>query len=162
MERLTDKQVLSAMMSVMNKVVSTTKCMRRATACVVVTTQLEPFVQTMNAYLNGPLGSHVCTGIKGGCGCCHAEMRAVVDMIACQADEERAIQDRGPLDSQTDDYELWSFLSPCSSCANLIIAAKLGQHVRIDRVVYVEELEHDQLGKRILRGCGIDVVKADR
>lgn len=138
------------------------RCARRATACMVVVFHDRPRKEERLFYRNGPSGRHVCTGVKGGCGCAHAEQHAVADMVWQAAYWRAMIDEKGAGDEVFDQHDFWTFLSPCSSCANLILIAVQKLGVAIDRVVYVEELEHDQMGKRILIEAGVDVVKADR
>jgi deoxycytidylate deaminase len=145
MERLMQER-LNALNLRMADHLRVVRCMRRATVALLFGEGSHSLFSAGNC----PMGTHVCTGITGGCGCAHAEQQLVMQALALPT-----------LIQPGKDLELWSWLSPCSSCANAIAIAKLID-LNVTRVVYVEELEHDQLGKRTLLECGIDVVKADR
>lgn len=122
------------------------RCSRRTTVTLVkLECQDEPCLKLVN----GPVRGHACAVVRAACGCAHAEQRAVVAMLENPDFVEKEL-----------DVELLSYLSPCSGCANLIVLAR-DSGVRVNRVIYVEEFE-DQVGKRILRLAGVDVVKADR
>lgn len=140
---MTPKQDVEQLKQILDTHIRVVRCMRRATVCILA--EGEQYVMWWG---NGPVGGHVCSGVKGGCGCAHAEQKALPWMLARLRDLG------GPL-------RLLSWLGPCTGCANLIIAAQ-GQGLDVKQFAYVDELEHDQLGKRLLRNAGIDVVRLDK
>lgn len=117
------------------------QCVRRSTVALL----LEGDVPLIS-FGNGPVARHVCTGMKGACGCAHAEQRLI----------PWALMNSDALINPN----IASWLSPCTSCANLIVIAQ-GNGLDIKTFYYVDELEHDQAGKRIVRAAGIDIVKLD-
>jgi deoxycytidylate deaminase len=88
---------------------------------------------------NGPSTSVQCTGVTGGCGCVHAEVRVILAALRCGYRSRRLI--------------LVSNYSPCTGCANLIVESGL-----VNRVFYDILTEHDVRGVEILRASGIRVV----
>lgn len=126
--------VLSQLISDAGIAESMTECHRRGTAA-----RVSHGNEMRAASING---SAWCNGIKGNCGCLHAEVRAVLS----------ALRDGAPQGQ----CELWVTLSPCTACANLCVSSKL-----FKRVVYLRPLEHDLRGIDILRLAGIEVVKGD-
>ncbi len=82
-------------------------------------------------HVNGPSPKGPgCTVATGGCGCCHAEIKLILDFMS------------RPFDG---DAMLLSTMSPCTQCAHAI--ALCG---RIDRVVFFREYDTDPGGLRVL------------
>lgn len=116
------------------------QCRRRATVCVL--SYSLPLGEPGSAHFaNGPAPGHRCTGQRGKCGCAHAEQRAVAWAL-----RSGSLRRDLPV-------RVLSWLGPCTGCANLLLVSGL----LVASFSYVDELEHDQMGKRILRGSGVDV-----
>lgn len=90
---------------------------------------------------NGPSRDRICSAVKGGCGCEHAELRLIVDCLKTFSPLERSVN-----------WVLLTTLSPCTACAHLIVRSGLTR-----QVYYHELLQHDQAGVEVLRNDGIDV-----
>jgi len=114
-----------------------TRCLRRGTAA-----RITCWPYQSATYFNGD--DH-CTNMKGGCGCTHAEQRAVLAILTSPVLHEIAGR-----------CTLWVTLSPCTACANLCVNSLL-----FSKVVYLRELKHDLRGIDILRKAGIEVVKGE-
>lgn len=131
----------SQLTKLLDEHITVNRCARRATVAMLLDGDV-PIIH----FGNGPVARHQCTGLVGACGCAHAEQRLV----------PWAQQNIDGLTAPS----IASWLSPCSSCANLIVISQ-GMGLDWKKFLYVDELEHDQLGKRILRAAGIDVVRLD-
>lgn len=107
------------------------KCKRKAVGVAVVWLGVNGEVAEVCRAHNGPaIPGAVCSGVVGGCGCAHAEPRAVL------AAKERTTP-RKPI--------LLSEYSPCTNCANIIIDSQ-----QFQGVVYRTMTEHDVRGWDLL------------
>lgn len=80
-------------------------------------------------------GSPRCTGVKGQCGCVHAEARMII----------------WALKHGRCNLTMLVTLSPCTHCANLIVESGA-----VKRVFFLEEYDTDPQGLWIIRGAGIE------
>jgi len=125
-----------------------TPCKRKGVACGAVEFHEGGFVGPdygIRWFHNGPIGRDetLCSGERGNCGCIHAEQRALEFCIrehAYYSDEPR--------------FALLVNYSPCTNCANMIVASMV-----IDRVYFITMTEHDKRGVRHLQHAGIEVVQ---
>lgn len=134
-------------------------CKRKAVGCAVVEIGLRPvwtakkypprlYVKPLIMAVNGPLSGHECSNVVGGCGCVHAEQRAVIDLVFARAN----VPCPGFLEPRH--TILLCKYSPCTHCANLIVACQ-----EITDVVYDVLTEHDTRGIDILRGNILSVTQ---
>lgn len=126
-------------------------CKRKAVGCAVVEIGYRPcqtakrsppllYVKPLFTKINGPLPGHECSNVVGNCGCVHAEQRAVISLMLARSHNPCP----GLLEPKT--TVLVCQYSPCTSCANLIVACE-----EITDVVYAIPTEHDLRGIDILR-----------
>lgn len=104
---------------------------------VVVSTLVNPTTGTRKCplYRNGPIiPDAVCSGVIGGCGCYHAEIRMLI---------ENATTAKGSVAVVT--------YSPCTNCANALI------HSGVIAVIYGIFTEHDPGAVDRLKSAGIPV-----
>ncbi len=107
----------------------------RKIGCVITTNNMRISLST--GY-NGPpkqLDNLACRGIKGNCGCAHAEANAIA-----------------MVDGTIPNKILFVTMSPCEMCANLICQANIG------KVFYCEDYKNIAGIKR-LEACGIIIIK---
>ena len=108
-------------------------CRRKAVGCSLVTIFDGTSLQFLRAH-NGPANEkHECTNEVGNCGCCHAEPRVVIKGLRKLEFFSNCI--------------LVCTYSPCTTCANIIIASGL-----VSLVVYDILTEHDKRGAKLLSG----------
>lgn len=114
-----------------------TSCKRKGVACAVL--------PELKWFYNGPINgdAELCSNEVGNCGCIHAEFHAL----------RYCIWQNGYY-SHEPKYSLLVNYSPCTSCANLIVASYC-----IERVYYVTLTEHDKRGIIHLEKGGVEVVK---
>lgn len=89
---------------------------------------------------NGP-SVGTCTNVVGNCGCCHAETRAVVDLMVLMSRQETKMA--MPMMFVTCSY------APCTNCANLLL--EVGKIVNICGIACLYHTEHDRRGEENLR-----------
>lgn len=78
---------------------------------------------------NGPVNkSFECSGEPANCGCCHAEIKAILDLVSI-------------VHHPVFQYIMLSSYSPCTSCSNAIIMSNA-----ITAVIYDKIQEHDLRG----------------
>jgi len=112
-------------------------CLRKAVGCSITTCiGKRDMTQTIVAYNGSSRKGLPCTNVVGGCGCSHAEPRAVMQAL-------RKSMKHGLMVCT---------YSPCTNCANIILDSKI-----IDVVVYDILTEHDIRGATFLEEA-IDVV----
>lgn len=100
-------------------------CRRKTVHCA-----LMDWPEIISTACNGPSQDSVeCTGETGGCGCSHAEPRALMDC----------------LHRRKKHLILFCKYSPCTTCANLILDSKI-----VRAVCYDIFTEHDPRGVEIL------------
>jgi len=98
-------------------------CKRKACGCAILEVDLQNEAIAFYTAINGPSGSkNKCSGIKGACGCSHAEPRAIMKYL-----KARRLKIRKPYIKTV----LLTTFSSCVNCANIIIDSKV-----IDAVVY--------------------------
>jgi deoxycytidylate deaminase len=106
-------------------------CLRKAVGCSLATIIEKTGLNFLRAH-NGPAHrNHRCTNEVGNCGCCHAEPRAVIKALKNRYFKEDCI--------------LVCTYSPCTNCANIILASEI-----ITGVVYDILTEHDKRGAELL------------
>lgn len=112
------------------------ECLRKAVGVSIV----DRYGHRLVVARNGPsVPGSVCSNVKGGCGCCHAEVRAVLELT-------RRYRGGG--------MTLLCTYSPCTNCANIIIECGM-----ISRVCRETLTEHDTRGEHFLKLAGIEVVE---
>lgn len=109
---------------------STTLCKRKKT----ITLLGHGSFQLLSSTVNGPSLSHECTNEIGNCGCAHAEQLAIIKALRCR----------------WKNLILLSTYSPCTNCANMIIASKI-----IQEVWWGILTEHDIRGHELLLKNGV-------
>ena len=103
-------------------------CKRKAVGCAMVSFNSFGSLKRHTLGINGP--TVVCTGVKGSCGCAHAEPRAVMAALR-EFPGER--------------FVLLCTYSPCTSCANVIVDSEA-----VRAVVFHHFTDHDPRGLEIL------------
>lgn len=118
------------------------ECLRKTVHCSIVC-PVEGYCSIYRS-MNGPVGEHKCKNIVGGCGCLHAEPRAILNFM------------------QSHEWKMgWSGImvcdySPCTNCASLIIESGC-----ILTVLYETLTDHDPDGVSLLNSAGIACVNLD-
>lgn len=102
-------------------------CKRKAVGCAILDIDLKEQLITHFTAINGPSGpNNICSGIKGACGCSHAEPRAIMKYLKY-----------AKRNGQRGKTILLSTFSACVNCANIIIDSGI-----IDSVGYQILAEH--------------------
>ena len=108
------------------------ECLRKSVGCSLITIFEETSLQLLRAH-NGPSHKdHICTNEVGNCGCCHAEPRVILKGLRKLNFFHNCV--------------LVCTYSPCTNCANTILASQL-----VDVVIYDILTEHDKRGAEMLR-----------
>lgn len=108
-------------------------CKRKSVACSIVGINKKRIERRHEAF-NGPSRvGHECTGVVGGCGCSHAEPRAVMQALESRVHYPEA-------------QVLFCLYSPCTNCANIILDSG-----KIHGCVYDILTEHDVRGAAYLQ-----------
>ena len=110
-----------------------TECKRKLVSAIVLDHDAAHF------FWNGPNLAGECSNVVGGCGCLHAEQRAIYSMLTTYKIRLGKMQ-------------MVVQYSPCTNCANAIILSQL-----FDTVYFETLTEHDPRGLEILKKNGVKV-----
>ncbi len=124
-------------------------CKRKAVGCSCIEPYSDGGTGRLFLAINGPTERHGkdwCNGIKGACGCPHAEPKLMLK-----------------LEHATNSFSLRKSIivctySPCTNCANVILSS---EHVKISRLAFKHLTEHDQRGLEILKAAGFETATWD-
>lgn len=116
----------------------TTNCLRKGVACCVFHASTRAFIVPQ---FNGTYG-RLCTGVKGGCGCTHAEIVAIRHLKS-----KRSLQRWAP-------FIFVVSYSCCLPCAKAMVASGF-----VEAFAYRVEAKHHPRGLPYLRDNGIQVLK---
>lgn len=121
MEELVKQTILRAFKDIKSDAEKHQVCKRKAVGCSILEVNFEDQLISHFTAINGPSGpKNKCTGIKGACGCSHAEPRAIMNFLK----KHSANGHRGKT-------ILLTTYSSCVNCANIIIDSGI-----IDAVAY--------------------------
>lgn len=151
-ERKSDTEALAGVLS--NEIEAITRfasqnqtCKRKAVGCSAVKIIAPAVISRLGVSQNGPTfrhGKDWCNGIKGACGCPHAEPKLML-----------SVESEG-LSTMKSSVICCSY-SPCTNCANIILSSR---H-KFDRLVYGQFTEHDPRGLEILHSSGFQTISSE-
>jgi deoxycytidylate deaminase len=119
-------------------------CYRKVSSCTVYSVIHDRYLDLTAQVWNGPADGHSCSNVRGGCGCIHGEQKMAGEMV------------RAPLAFSRHELVLMTPWSPCTHCANLIVALDM-----FSAVVYDLPTPHDTRGVEILKANDIIIFALD-
>lgn len=132
--------ILSEVKLVSSQAEKSTKCLRKAVGCSLMSAYKGSFT-TLHVAFNGPSRKeYKCSNIVGACGCSHAEPRAIMECLK----------------HYSSGLIMACSFSPCVNCANIIIDSGL-----IIGLVYNQYAPHHPEGLKMLVESSIPVVSMD-
>lgn len=120
------------------------ECLRKGVGCMLATREGDGFTMRFLAQ-NGPVNGAKCSNEVGNCGCMHAEIRVVVEMLLQYWGDETECS------INAFNWAMICTYSPCTQCANFIV-----EFAPWIKTVYFEILtDHDVRGRNRLQDAGI-------
>ena len=113
-------------------------CYRKVSSCTVYSRIHGCMLDLIAQVWNGPSENHLCSNVRGDCGCIHGEQKMVGEMV------------HAPRAFNRHELVVMTPWSPCTHCANLIVTLDM-----FSAVVYDLPTPHDTVGIDILAKVGI-------